>query len=107
MLIQLHFSIQSNPDTNHPSSHPKCKYRAFTRSIPANQEAIAKMNLKPTLTTLSTKKKKLANIAAIMNTITVVVKVSRRVGHTILLASDLTCCTKLSGFIILFPNRIK
>ena len=49
------------------------------------------MNLSPTLTILSIKKKKVANRAAIINTIIVVVTVSRRVGQVILSASDLTC----------------
>lgn len=66
-------------------------YEACTRYITANQEAIAKINLKPTLTRLSIKKKKVANNAAIINTIIVVVAVSRRVGQAILSASDLTC----------------
>ena len=66
-------------------------YGGCTRSINANQEAIAKINLSPKLTMLSIKKKKVANNAAIMNTIIVVVNVSRRVGQVILSASDLTC----------------
>jgi hypothetical protein len=64
-----------------------------------NQEANVKINLKPTLTRLSTKKKKVANRAAIINTIIVVVTVSRRDGQVILLASPLTSCTKLKGLI--------
>ena len=75
-------------------------YGACTRYINPNQEAIAKINLSPTLTRLSTKKKKVAKSAAIMNTMIVVVAVSRLVGHVILLASPLTCWIKFNGFII-------
>ena len=72
-------------------THHLYRYGAFTRSNDANQEAIDKISLKPTLTRLSIKKKKVAKIAAIMKTIIVVVIVSRLVGQVILSASDLTC----------------
>ena len=67
-----------------------------------DQKFIDSNNLNITPTMESTIKKKVANIATITNTMTVVVTVSLLFGHKILEASCLVCWINLNKFVIVF-----